>query len=115
MTEEAKDKARDARLRRVYGISLVQYDEMLLQQGGGCAICDKTPEEEGKSLAVDHNHKTGEIRGILCAYCNHRRIGRHTDWEVVSKMAEYLKHGKGLFVPPKPKRRKKRKARKNAT
>src|SRR3546814_5310518 len=72
-----KRKKRDSDLRRKYGITIEQYDELLKKQGGGCGLCGKTPEEEGKSLAVDHNHVTNEIRGVLCSYCNHRIIGRH--------------------------------------
>ena len=43
---------------------------MLDEQGGGCAICQKTPEENGRRLAVDHNHTTGDVRGLLCTQCN---------------------------------------------
>lgn len=106
-----KDKKRNGYLIRTYGITLDQYNEMLEAQGGGCGICGKTPEEEGKALAVDHNHETREIRGILCQYCNHRRIGRHKDWEIVQAMADYLKKGTGLFAP-KRKRPVKRRPKK---
>lgn len=99
--------SRDYRLRKLYGITEEQYNELLRRQGGGCALCSKTPEDEGQSLAVDHNHKTGEIRGALCRYCNHRVIGRHTDSDLLRRMAEYLENGTGWFVPPKPKRSRK--------
>lgn len=67
-------------LLRRYGISLEQYDQMLREQGGVCAVCDQ-PEKTmvwGKSishLVVDHDHQTGEIRGLLCCACN-LRVGR---------------------------------------
>jgi len=62
-------------LRREYGVTLAQYDEMLARQGGLCAICRK-PETTRRSsgevlpLAVDHDHATGGVRGLLCMRCN---------------------------------------------
>lgn len=50
---------------RTYGITPERYDEMLAEQGGGCAICGGT-NESGRALAVDHNHITGVVRGLLC-------------------------------------------------
>ena len=57
-------------LRNTYGISLADYGRLLEEQGNGCAVCRKTPKENGKRLAVDHNHSTGEVRGLLCSQCN---------------------------------------------
>lgn len=51
-----------------FGISEDQYEKMLSAQGGACAICGKKPGR--KQLAVDHNHKTGAVRGLLCSHCN---------------------------------------------
>lgn len=64
------ESARNSYLLYTYGLTLAEYDEMLLAQGNGCAICGKTPEENGKRLAVDHDHETGENRGLLCRQCN---------------------------------------------
>lgn len=99
--------AREGHLRRKFGITIEQYNELLEQQGGVCAICFKTPEEEGVNLAVDHNHKTGEVRGILCRYCNHRLVGRHTDADLVQRIADYLRRSTGWFIPDQKKRRRK--------
>lgn len=64
----------DYRLRVKYGISLNDYDNMLKHQDNKCAICEQveTRERRGKlqKLSVDHNHKTGKVRGILCDRCN---------------------------------------------
>lgn len=57
-------------LQRTYGITLAEYDTMLIAQGGGCAICGRSPEENGRRLGVDHDHETGEVRGLLCGNCN---------------------------------------------
>jgi len=97
----AKRRRRNSDLRRRFGISIEQYEELLEQQGGGCALCGKTPDQEGKALAVDHNHSTGEVRGILCGYCNHKIIGRHRDAELLRRMAEYVSRSTGWFVPKK--------------
>jgi hypothetical protein len=56
-------------LRRLYGVSLERYDEMLTTQGGVCAICEQTCPT-GRYLAVDHDHDTGLVRGLLCSKCN---------------------------------------------
>jgi len=52
-----------------YGMTSKEYDDLLLHQNGKCAICRKSPTSK-KRLAVDHNHDTGEIRGLLCSSCN---------------------------------------------
>jgi len=54
-------------LRSKYGITLTQYNEILSLQGGCCAICRKITTER---LLVDHDHATGQIRGLLCKRCN---------------------------------------------
>lgn len=60
---------RDSFLRRTYGITLDEYDEMLESQGSVCAICGGTPDN-GRRMNVDHDHDTGKIRGLLCNHCN---------------------------------------------
>jgi hypothetical protein len=64
---ENRKTAREHRLRRTYGISLQDYDLMFARQGGRCAVCWKTSEQ---SLCVDHSHRTGILRGLLCINCN---------------------------------------------
>lgn len=68
---EYRDK-RDFRaehLRRTFGLTPDDDDRMLAEQGGGCAICGRTPKP-GKHLHVDHDHETGRVRGLLCFGCN---------------------------------------------
>ena len=58
-------------LKATYGITPEKYDEMLAAQGGVCAIC-KSEDTKHKSdkFSIDHNHSTGEVRGLLCSPCN---------------------------------------------
>lgn len=71
-------------LRRKYGISEEQFEEMLRRQGGRCAVCDR-----GEKLHVDHDHITGRVRGLLCGKCN-RALGLLADDpERITALAEY--------------------------
>jgi DNA-directed RNA polymerase subunit RPC12/RpoP len=101
-------KSRAYHLKAKFGMTTEQYDELLEKQGGTCALCPKTPEDEGQYLAVDHDHVSMEVRGILCRYCNHRVIGRHRDADLLRRMADYLDSGHtGWFVPKKKRRSRK--------
>jgi len=99
--ERRRESSRRSALRRKYGISLEQYNELFNQQKGKCAVCERDHTEFNTSLAVDHNHVTGEIRGLLCNYCNHRVVGRHRDAKLLRKLADYVEQGTGWFVPKK--------------
>lgn len=66
---------RDKYLRSTYGLTERQYDWLAQKYAGGCHICRRKPKP-GKRLAVDHNHKTKVVRGLLCFRCNHRLLGR---------------------------------------
>lgn len=59
---------RNSNLRRLYGISLSEYEQMLEDQGGVCALCGEPPRRE--NLSVDHDHATGRIRGLVHKHCN---------------------------------------------
>lgn len=61
---------RRGQLLRRYKLTVAEYEAMLVAQGGTCAICDKPPRGRAKSLSVDHDHKTGRVRGLLCLTCN---------------------------------------------
>ncbi len=84
-----KDRMRDGYLRRTFGITLRDYERMLHEQGGGCAICG-APEPEGSSLHVDHNHDTGDVRALLCFPCNNALGLLEEDEERVRALLEYL-------------------------
>ena len=100
---------RELHLMSTYGITLEQYDELFHKQDGCCYICLRHQDEFKKRLCVDHNHKTLEIRGLLCDYCNRRVIGRHTNPEILKRASEYLAQGTGWFTPPRERKVRKRK------
>ncbi len=68
--EKYKHSQRAAHLKRNFNLSVEAYDAILLSQGGHCALCEQTPEADGRRLCVDHDHKTNIIRGLLCLGCN---------------------------------------------
>jgi|SRR6266498_422285 len=83
---------RNARLKRVYGISQEDYNEMLKFQNARCAICGR-PDSRGrwKGLHIDHDHATNKIRGLLCYTCN-SGLGSFADNPVLLASASaYLK------------------------
>jgi len=87
--QKNKRKVLSDKLKRIYGISQDQYNDMLQSQGGVCAICSKECEIN-KRLSVDHCHNTGEIRGLLCSKCN-TALGQMKDSiENLRKAADYL-------------------------
>ena len=65
------ERARDLFYRRTYGISLADFNRMVLSQGSKCACCG-TSEPGGKhnQWCVDHDHQTGQVRQLLCKNCN---------------------------------------------
>lgn len=57
-------------LRKKFGLTIERYDEMLVNQGGRCAICRLLSTESPRRFHVDHDHVTGIVRGLLCYRCN---------------------------------------------
>lgn len=80
---------RKSQLKRKFNLTLEQYDRMFEQQNGKCAICDQT-EISNKELSVDHDHQTGEIRGLLCMNCNLLLGKIESTPELFSKIVKYL-------------------------
>ena len=80
----------DAIIRRQYGITLKEYYKLIELQGGGCYICGRTQEPDGRKLSIDHDHSNGKVRGVLCYACN-KALGLFYDKsERLRKAAEYL-------------------------
>lgn len=68
------EKSKKCGLKRKFNMTLEQYDQMFEQQNGVCAICGLKETRKNQwgttRLSVDHNHKTGKVRGLLCGQCN---------------------------------------------
>lgn len=62
----------DRKLIMRFGITLEEWDQLLKAQGNKCQICKRKPSKNKPRFHVDHNHKTGEVRGLLCNGCNTR-------------------------------------------
>ncbi len=65
-----KINARKAQLKKLYNTTPEHYDELLAKQKGVCAICFEPEKGKREYLCIDHDHKTGYIRGLLCHDCN---------------------------------------------
>lgn len=92
-------KAHNARVEREYGIKGAEYDALMKLQGGVCYVCRQPPKS--KRLAVDHDHATGIVRGLLCAGewgCNFSVLGglekRSKDGGLAAakRLVAYLEH-----------------------
>lgn len=84
-------KRKSNELKSKYGITLEQYEEMLINQNGCCKACKKHKSEFTRILCVDHCHETGIIRGLLCHRCN-SALGMVKDKiETLKSLIDYLK------------------------
>ena len=92
----AAEKARQCfipwrcRLRVEYGITPEEYQALLDGQAHCCAICGGEANPQGKRLSVDHDHTTGQIRGLLCGSCNNLLGLAYDRPEILRSAAAYL-------------------------
>lgn len=78
-----------------FGLSLEDFDKIYKSQNGCCKIC-KIPEADLTSpskLCVDHDHKTGKVRGLLCPICNHGLGNFRDNIEIIKEAIKYLQDG----------------------
>lgn len=100
---------------KVYGLTEADYADIYAFQDGKCAVCGKS-FLGGKTPHIDHEHG-GHVRGIVCAYCNTRLIGRLKSHELAQRLSDYLREppavaalGRPVIAPGRPKtKRRKRK------
>ncbi len=74
------------KLKKKYGLTVEQYDKMLSKQKGRCGICSIHAKKLSRRLCVDHDHKTGKVRELLCVNCN-SVIGKAGDDPKILKRA----------------------------
>lgn len=83
--------------KRKYGITELQYQIMLMEQDFKCLICFRHQNTFKKKFAIDHDHKTGLVRGLLCTRCNGiiLRIVEH-EWNKVQMALAYLQKERSI-------------------
>jgi hypothetical protein len=86
--DKVKLAKRRAEYKRKFGITIEEYDTLYLNQGGRCAICLDKPTD--RRLAVDHDHITGKIRGLLCKNCNLILGHAEDNCDILERAIKYL-------------------------
>ena len=96
--KENKDRQKDYNLQKKFGITLNDYNKILSEQNGLCAICGKKEElnfdkriNKSRLLSVDHDHTTGKVRELLCNKCNHLLGLANDSFEILDKASNYLR------------------------
>jgi hypothetical protein len=87
---------RSSALKGKFGITLDEYNALLVKQKHTCAVChkpDQTKTGQSRRLAVDHNHETGKVRGLLCFRCN-LELGFFEDKARLTRLVAYLESHK---------------------
>lgn len=86
----SRARAAEARVQRVYGLAPGEYQALYEFQDGRCPICLTATGTGAKRLAVDHDHVSGEVRGLLNARCNHDLLG-FFDEAALLRAIQYLR------------------------
>jgi hypothetical protein len=98
MSGKAKIANLKSHLKIHYNLTLEEYDNMYMSQHGSCAVCKTHVTQLNKRLAVDHDHDTGRVRGLLCDNCN-RGLGSFKDnRKLLEQAMEYLDKFTGNVV-----------------
>lgn len=90
MKRRRSARAHELRIEANFELSSKQYWAIYKVQNGRCAICQISTGRK-RRLAVDHDHETGEVRGLLCQPCNYTLLGRY-DMVVLQRAIDYLKN-----------------------
>ncbi len=88
-TRRARRSRHNSHLQKSYGITIADYDKILAAQGGTCAICNGGTSKN--FFALDHNHKNGNPRGLLCASCNGALARFRDKITVMRRAVRYMK------------------------
>lgn len=94
---KSKDKIagynRKRGLKKLFNLTIEDYDRMFKNQNGKCKICKRHQDEFKQRLSVDHNHLTGKVRGLLCSKCN-IALGTIENTKFYLKLLQYLEEYK---------------------
>lgn len=86
---KVKDQAHSLAVQRTYNLKPGDYDRLYEAQGGKCAICERSTGLT-RRLSVDHDHDTGEVRGLLCRPCNNMLGWARDDYRMFNRAVHYL-------------------------
>lgn len=92
--EKIRANYRSAALKfklKKFGLTLDKYVDMLIEQKGCCAICNISDIKYKRAFDIDHNHKTGKVRGLLCKQCNFLVGLSQESFLIINKLKQYLK------------------------
>lgn len=102
-TPEILRRSTDLQGRRKYGINFVEKREIFKAQGSCCGLCKNPTPSQKLDWSIEHNHQTGEVRGVVCQYCNHligiaaRIVGSEDPDQLCQLLGpvaiDYLRHG----------------------
>lgn len=88
-------------LKYQYGITIDDYEKLLVAQGGGCAVCGaKRGGPKKRWLCLDHDHKTGTVRGLLCCKCNRGIECFDDDPALATRAGAYLERTAEIRLVP---------------
>lgn len=88
--QELRKKNHASHIGKTYGITAEEYERIYEAQGGRCYICQRATGARRK-LAVDHDHESGYVRGLLCRPCNHKVLGHlRDDTEAFQRAIDYI-------------------------
>lgn len=88
--KRVKSVAHERKVQATYGLQPGEYEQLYTLQNGTCALCRRATGKS-KRLAVDHDHKTGQPRGLLCGPCNQLLGHGRDDPDFFQRIIEYLK------------------------
>ena len=94
MDDRSQPYRRDVQLKSLYGITQADYDRLLALQYGRCAICGTTKPGTRGTWRVDHDHRTGQVRGLLCDRCNLGIGYMQDDPDILIAAARYVMKGR---------------------
>jgi hypothetical protein len=90
-TEKAKKTKHAWRMKTRYNLEIEEYNQMFVDCENKCMICGTHNDDLKRTLCVDHNHETGEVRGLLCSPCNSVIGYSHENIDVLYSAIKYLK------------------------
>ena len=86
------------RMKKIYGINILEYNRMLEEQFNGWKTCGRPVHTINKRLSVDHNHKTGNVRGLLCGQCNSILGLCNDNIAILYSLIDYLKEDEKKYT-----------------